>query len=111
VLLAVVAIGFVIALALVARRPSALVVRQDALVLVYGGTPRIFAWETVAALDQGLVRRVPTHVVVFSDRRSVAFGVGAKAQEVARQIARAAGLIWIQEPFRARRPQHKEEAT
>jgi hypothetical protein len=58
----------------------------------------------VTALDQWLVRRVPTHVVVLSDRRPVAFGVGAKAQEVARPIARAAGLIWIQEPFRARRP-------
>jgi len=111
VLLALVAIGFVVALAVVARRPSALCVRQDGLVLVHGGVPRLFDWEKVAALEQGLVRRVPAHVVVFSDRRAVAFGMGAKAQEVARQIARAAGLIWIQEPFRARRPQHKEEAT
>jgi hypothetical protein len=100
---AIVGLGFLVALLLLRRRPTAMVVAENALVLHYGSRPVTVGWPAVSGLDQHLLRGLPTHVVFLAGGGQVAFGVGAKAQELARHIARQAGLTWIDEPFIARR--------
>lgn len=100
--LAVMGAAHAVVIAMLRRRPSAIEAGPEALVLYRGGESCLIPWADVAGLDQALVRTVPMHVVIFRDGKSFPFGLGARSQEMAREIARRAGLDWIEEPFRAR---------
>jgi len=100
--LGVMGAGHVLVIWMLRRRPSAIEAGPEALVLYRGRETCSIPWADVAGLDQALVRAVPMHVVIFKDGKSFPFGLGERSQEMAREIARRAGLDWIEEPFRAR---------
>lgn len=100
---ALIATGLFVGLFLVGRRPLAMHIHQDALVLKYRTRVETLPWSQVVALKQVRQGRVPNHAVVFDSGRQLTFGLGSKAQEMARHIARLAALTWSQEPFFAER--------
>jgi hypothetical protein len=104
VLLLLVAIGLLVGLTIVGRRPRSLTVHEKALVLNSRSGIRVIPWSQIVALKQVIRGRTPNHAIVFDDGRLLIFGLGSRAQEIARHIAQAANLSWTNEPFFATRP-------
>ena len=101
---ATVLVGFIVTRRVVGRRPSALIVADDGLVVQHARRRAIYPWARVAGLDQRAVRGAPTHVILLDGARPLPFGLGEKAQIFARALATQAGLVWSNEPFTAHRP-------
>lgn len=102
-LLALVVAGFLVTLRLLARRPTALEVREKALVLFFGSRVETIEWPAVKGVEQGVAGVVPGYWVLLQNRPNLAVGMGDRGQELARLIVQRAGLRWIHEPFSARR--------
>jgi hypothetical protein len=103
VFLAGIAAGFFLTLRMLARRPTAVEVRDQGLTVHFGSRREEIDWASVRGVEQIIVRMIPTYVVLFHGRGDVVVGSGERAVQLAQAIVRRAGLRWIHEPFSARR--------
>ncbi len=96
-------VGSGTALWLLSRVPQALVVRERGIVLEQGASTRYVSLEEIVGIDQQVERDSLSYVVLLADGSHAAFGLGQRPEAAAAAIVKQAGLLWVKEPFKARR--------